>query len=132
MRKKKKLKVKLPSSKKVSLGMTKPISLTKDELKVALREERYKELDEKQKITAIKIENRKLKEITKWPDYHTLGDKNSWTMPISDAVNRDMLAYEDMSNRIMMMEINNIASFAMSVITCIFITTVFLLWVLWP
>ena len=112
--------------------MTKPISLTKDELKVALREERYKELDEKQKITAIKIENRKLKEITKWPDYHTLGDKNSWTMPISDAVNRDMLAYEDMSNRIMMMEINNIASFAMSMITCIFITTVFLLWVLWP
>ena len=113
MRKKKKLKVKLPSSKKVSTGMTESKSFSNPEdLKVILRDERLKDLSDKQKVTRLKIENQKLREYIKWHPFEKLGDKNSWT--------------------IMQLELTNIFAFSINVIMCMFISFVFLAWLLWP
>lgn len=133
MRKKKKLKVKLPSSKKVSTGMTESKSFSNPEdLKVILRDERLKDLSDKQKVTRLKIENQELREYIKWHPFEKLGDKNSWTMPVTDVVNKEMLEWEDYNARIMQLELTNIFAFSINVIMCMFISFVFLAWLLWP
>ncbi len=136
MRKKKKLKVKLPSSKKVSTGMTEPPE-TVDvdsvfELSKLLakekREKNWKDIELQNKD--IEIDSLKLK--LQNPTYHQLGDRgNPWTPPVTHAIERELEPYYDFNSRAMQVEIQAMYSYWMNIVTCVgvFVATM-LIWLM--
>tara|TARA_R100001082_G_scaffold92280_1_gene58920 strand:+ start:534 stop:914 length:381 start_codon:yes stop_codon:yes gene_type:complete len=117
---------KLRSSKPTLSGMT------KEELESILLQEQQKEREPKIALHNAQLEIKALKEKLRHPTFHDLGKPHAFHPPETFLVNNELEVWEEVNNRMMQMELNNITSFFMTAVVSILCCVVVGLWVIWP
>ena len=126
MRKKIKSVKKSRSSKPKSNGM-----INIDELKVIYHEEKRKENAPRIALHNANIEIERLKKKLEHPTFHDLGQPQAYHPPETYLVNNELDTWMEVNNRMMQMEINNIASFFTTMVMSICVCVGFGLLIIW-
>ena len=106
--------------------------MTKEELESILLREQQKEREPKIALHNAQLEIKALKEKLRHPTFHDLGKPHAFHPPETFLVNNELEVWEEVNNRMMEMELNNMTSFFMTTVVSLLCCVVVGLWVIWP